>query len=58
VMDFFAGSGTTGVACVELARQFILVDDNVAALRVMARRFSGVKDIVWVGFEPQDAGNG
>jgi len=53
VMDFFAGSGTTGAACLELGRRFILVDDNVEALNVMARRFLGFKDIEWVGFEPR-----
>ncbi len=58
VMDFFAGSGTTGVACLELGRKFILVDDNVEALKVMARRFSGVNDIEWVGFDPQESING
>jgi site-specific DNA-methyltransferase (adenine-specific) len=57
VMDFFAGSGTTGAACLELGRQFILVDDNVEALKVMARRFSGVKDIEWVGFKPLEVDN-
>jgi site-specific DNA-methyltransferase (adenine-specific) len=58
VMDFFAGSGTTGAACLELGRQFILVDDNMDALKVMARRFLGVEDIEWVGFEPPEADNG
>jgi len=28
VLDFFAGSGTTGAACMELGRDFILIDDN------------------------------
>jgi site-specific DNA-methyltransferase (adenine-specific) len=58
VMDFFAGSGTTGAACLELGRQFILVDDNVEALKVMARRFSGINDVEWVGFNPHEAING
>ncbi|MBN2256973.1 MAG: site-specific DNA-methyltransferase [Anaerolineaceae bacterium] len=53
VMDFFAGSGTTGAACLELGRQFILVDDNEEALRVMAKRFGGREDIQWVGFDPR-----
>jgi len=52
VLDFFAGSGTTGAACLELGRRFILVDDNPEALAVMARRFTGVEGICWVGFEP------
>jgi len=54
VMDFFAGSGTTGAACLELGRRFLLVDNNVEALQVMARRFSGRQDIEWVGFDPRN----
>lgn len=52
VLDFFAGSGTTGAAALGLGRQFILVDNNPEALVVMARRFDGVDGIEWVGFEP------
>ncbi|MGQ9684402.1 MAG: DNA-methyltransferase [Anaerolineae bacterium] len=52
VLDFFAGSGTTGAACLELGRRFILVDNNVEALEVMARRFDGVAGVEWVGFDP------
>lgn len=52
VLDFFAGSGTTGVAALELGRRFILVDNNPEALEVMARRFDGISDIQWVGFDP------
>jgi site-specific DNA-methyltransferase (adenine-specific) len=51
VADFFAGSGTTGAACLESGRRFLLVDDNPEALRVMAARFSGRDDIRWVGFD-------
>jgi len=39
VLDFFAGSGTTGAACLELGRKFILVDNNPEALAVMRERF-------------------
>lgn len=52
VLDFFAGSGTTGAACLELGRRFILVDDNPQALQVMAKRFAGRKDIEWIGYDP------
>jgi site-specific DNA-methyltransferase (adenine-specific) len=52
VLDFFAGSGTTGAACLELNRRFILVDNNSEALEVMARRFDGFSDIEWVSFAP------
>jgi site-specific DNA-methyltransferase (adenine-specific) len=45
VADFFAGSGTTGAACLELGRRFLLVDDNPEALRVMRRRFEGATGV-------------
>ncbi|HVP14486.1 MAG TPA: site-specific DNA-methyltransferase [Terriglobales bacterium] len=53
VLDFFAGSGTTGVAALELGRRFLLVDSSIEALEVMARRFAGVEGIRWVGFDPK-----
>ena len=52
VLDFFAGSGTTGAACLELGRRFVLVDNNPEALAVMARRFDGIASIEWLGFDP------
>ena len=42
VLDFFAGSGTTGVAAAQLGRSFILIDNNAEAMRVMALRFAGI----------------
>ena len=48
VLDFFAGSGTTGAACLELGRRFILIDNNPQAFEVMRRRFAGVEDIEWI----------
>ena len=53
VLDFFAGSGTTGAAALELGRRFILVDHNAEAMEVMARRFAAVEGIEWVGFDPE-----
>jgi site-specific DNA-methyltransferase (adenine-specific) len=53
VLDFFAGSGTTGAASLELGRKFILVDNNQEAMEVMARRFDGVANIEWVNFDPR-----
>ncbi len=38
VLDFFAGSGTTGEAAARLGRTFILVDHDPDAARIMARR--------------------
>ena len=55
VLDFFAGSGTTGEACLANNRRFMMVDDNPEALEVMARRFEGVPGIRWVGFVPRAA---
>jgi site-specific DNA-methyltransferase (adenine-specific) len=52
VLDFFAGSGTTGASCLELGRKFILIDNNKQALQVMAKRFRGVSNIEWFGFDP------
>ena len=52
VLDFFAGSGTTGVAARELKRRFLLVDNNLDALRVMHRRFAGYGDVRFVGYDP------
>jgi len=51
VLDFFAGSGTTGAACLELGRRFILIDNNPQALAVMRRRFAGVEGIEWIAPE-------
>lgn len=55
VLDFFAGSGTTGASCLELGRKFILVDNNISALQVMAKRFTGVSTIEWIGFDPNSS---
>jgi site-specific DNA-methyltransferase (adenine-specific) len=52
VLDFFAGSGTTGAAAAELGRAFILVDNNPQAIEVMRQRFAGL-DVKW----EQEAGN-
>ena len=54
VLDFFAGSGTTGVAALELGRRFVLVDNNAEALRVMARRFPDWDEIRFIGFTPAE----
>jgi site-specific DNA-methyltransferase (adenine-specific) len=52
VLDFFAGSGTTGYAAWELERRFLLVDNNPDALAIMAQRFAQVPDVEWVNFDP------
>ncbi len=55
VLDFFAGSGTTGAAALALGRRFHLVDDNPGALATMARRFAAVPDVEYVGWPPTGA---
>jgi site-specific DNA-methyltransferase (adenine-specific) len=47
VLDFFAGSGTTGAVAHELGRSFVLVDQNPEALEVMRRRL-GDDGVVYV----------
>ena len=42
VLDFFAGSGTTGAAAAELGRNFILVDQNPESIAVIKERFSAL----------------
>jgi site-specific DNA-methyltransferase (adenine-specific) len=41
VLDFFAGSGTTGAVAAELERRFVLVDENPEAITVMRQRLGG-----------------
>jgi site-specific DNA-methyltransferase (adenine-specific) len=40
VLDFFAGSGTTGAAAGALGRRFLLIDENPDAVAVMRKRLS------------------
>jgi len=56
VLDFCAGSGTTGAAALELGRGFHLIDDNPDAMAIMAKRFAGARCIEWVGWEPGGSG--
>nr|WP_232331380.1 DNA methyltransferase [Agromyces laixinhei] len=48
VLDFFAGSGTTGAVAATLGRRFVLVDENPEAIAVMKGRFT---DVAGVEFE-------
>ena len=47
VLDFFAGSGTTGFAAHELGRDFMLIDEHPEAITVMRERFAGIPGIEW-----------
>lgn len=40
VLDFFAGSGTTGHAAFELGREFVLVDQSSEAIEVISKRLT------------------
>jgi len=40
VLDFFAGSGTTGAVARALGRRFVLIDNNPEALATMRTRFA------------------
>jgi site-specific DNA-methyltransferase (adenine-specific) len=40
VLDYFAGSGTTGVAAARNGRGFVLIDESPDAARVMADRLA------------------
>lgn len=40
VLDFFAGSGTTGVAAAKLGRRFMLIDASLEAVDVMRKRLA------------------
>jgi site-specific DNA-methyltransferase (adenine-specific) len=48
VLDYFAGSGTTGVAARQLGRRFHLIDHSEEAIRVMTERFSAFDDVDFV----------
>jgi site-specific DNA-methyltransferase (adenine-specific) len=43
VLDFFAGSGTAGMAAALAQRKFILIDESADAIRVMADRLAFAK---------------
>ena len=57
VLDFFAGSGTTGEAALRNGRRFLLVDSNPEAIEVMRRRFSGLDaEVVFREFAAAESG--
>lgn len=53
VLDFFAGSGTTGASCIKLNRRFILIDKSLQAMEVMSKRFADAPNIQWIGYDPR-----
>ncbi|MEO7372417.1 MAG: DNA methyltransferase [Terrimesophilobacter sp.] len=42
VLDFFAGSGTTGAVAAQLGRRFLLVDASAEAIAVIRKRLDGL----------------
>jgi len=42
VLDFFAGSGTTGAVAAELGRRFVLIDQNPEAIAVIEKRLTAL----------------
>jgi site-specific DNA-methyltransferase (adenine-specific) len=46
VLDFFAGSGTTGVAAAKLDRRFLLIDSSEEAVNVMRKRLTAAGSAV------------
>jgi site-specific DNA-methyltransferase (adenine-specific) len=52
VMDFFAGSGTTGVAAANNDRRYVLVDANNEAVQIAAKRLTE-SEPECVGFTPE-----
>ena len=47
VLDFFAGSGTTGAVAGALGRNFVLVDQNPEAITVMRKRFASADGVTF-----------
>lgn len=52
VLDFFAGSGTTGEAALEHGCRFILVDESAEAIATMNRRFASRDNIAFETVKP------
>lgn len=42
VLDFFAGSGTTGAVASKMGRRYVMVDSNPAAIEVMRKRLGNL----------------
>ena len=59
VLDFFAGSGTTGEAAVRNHRRAVLVDSNPEAIEVMTRRLAFAEPVIHgTGKHVADTGSG
>lgn len=56
VVDFFAGSGTTGAVAKKLDRRFLLVDENPQAIEVIKKRLSSIASARKTIFETKKTG--
>jgi site-specific DNA-methyltransferase (adenine-specific) len=54
VLDFCAGSGTTGEAAHRHGRRFYLIDNYSEAMVVMERRLGHLADATWIGWPLAD----
>ena len=48
VLDFFAGSGTTGAVAASLGRRFVLIDQNLESIKVMRARLGPRPDAAFL----------
>jgi site-specific DNA-methyltransferase (adenine-specific) len=48
VLDFFAGSGTTGAVAAALGRKFLMIDQNPESLAVMHQRLGALPEVDFV----------
>lgn len=53
VLDFFAGSGTTGESAISHGRNAMLIDANPEAMQIMALRFAD-HPVTWQGWNPSN----
>ena len=56
VLDFFAGSGTTGEAAARNDRRYVLIDNNPEAAQLMSKRLAS-SEPTCVNFEPSTHSN-
>lgn len=54
ILDFFAGSGTSGAVAAKLGRRFLLIDENLAAFAVMKKRLSPYDAVEFIEQHPAD----
>ncbi len=54
VLDFFAGSGTTGEAALRNGRRFVMIDENPEAIHVMQKRLRVFADLPQLQPEKKD----